>query len=50
MNIHCQPFMPATPSNVCISQPDSGPPSMPASGIEAVNSALKRARRFNGTQ
>ncbi len=49
-NIHCQPAQPLWPSNVCMIQPDSGPPITPDSATAVMNHVVVRPRRSAGYQ
>jgi hypothetical protein len=49
-NIHCQPCSPSTPLMSRMIQPDSRPPSTPATATPAKNTEIAAARRFDGNQ
>ncbi len=47
---HCQFDKPWTPLNACMIQPESGPPTTPATGMPIMKSAFMRPRRVPGYQ
>ena len=49
-NIHCHPFMPSTPAMSRMIQPDTRPPSTPATITPAKKIDMTEARRRGGNQ
>ncbi len=47
-NIHCQPAQPLMPAMSFMIQPDKGPPTMPATAIPDMKSAMIRGPHSRG--